>query len=646
MKIKDYFIWGLLISALATALSCKKAIVSADLKFEQLLTNDLEELPSASIGSTGWVKVIQGIDTITYVTVRAADGNVWLQQNLGSKQVATSVNDTSAYGGLYQWGRWTDGHEVRNSAPLVNAMPFTNPSQLPITNSGSYYYNASPNTWWNLGTVASKWLAANPTQVSTDNGCDPCRALGNGWRLPYNTEWIRIIDREEIINIQTAFASNLKLPGAGHRNGVNGVLFRVGTRGYYWSSKASANNGQGIATHFWETSILPSNSDIRGNGFSVRCIKGQLGTPEENVPGIIIAHSPSYQQIYIGSPSIVKLSNGHLIASNDFFGPNDAARPGGKAFTRLYKSTNGGISWEHLTDISGQNSSTLFNHQNSLFVMGIDGSLGNVVIRKSIDAGLTWTQPVSNTTGILLRGKHHTAPTPVVVNNGRIWRAMEDEGGENQQWGKRFRAFMMSAPINANLLDSSSWVSTNKMSYDPTYINGYFYGWLEGNAVISPQGKMLNIIRVHTFDKLRERSAHIQVSDDGLTSTFNAATGFHDFPGGGKKFSIRFDSLSNKYWTLSNHVPSQFRGNIELDKVRNTLALCSSTDLLTWTVNSIIIQDSDIYLHGYQYVDWQFDGQDIVAVSRTSHDDGEGGPNNYHDANYLTFHRIVGFRSL
>lgn len=57
MKIKDYFTWGLLISALATALSCKKAIVSADLKYEQFLTNDLEEFPSTSIGSTGWVKV-------------------------------------------------------------------------------------------------------------------------------------------------------------------------------------------------------------------------------------------------------------------------------------------------------------------------------------------------------------------------------------------------------------------------------------------------------------------------------------------------------------------------------------------------------------------------------------------------------------
>lgn len=63
-----------------------------------------------------------------------------------------------------------------------------------------------------------------------------------------------------------------------------------------------------------------------------------------------------------------------------------------------------------------------------------------------------------------------------------------------------------------------------------------------------------------------------------------------------------------------------------------------------WSVDSTIIHHPDIDLHGYQYVDWQFDGNDIIAVSRTSHDDGVGGAANHHDANYLTFHRIPNFR--
>ena len=41
--------------------------------------------------------------------MRAADGNAWLQQNLGADEVATAMNAANAFGDLYQWGRWTDG---------------------------------------------------------------------------------------------------------------------------------------------------------------------------------------------------------------------------------------------------------------------------------------------------------------------------------------------------------------------------------------------------------------------------------------------------------------------------------------------------------------------------------------------------------
>jgi hypothetical protein len=35
----------------------------------------------------------------------------------------------------------------------------------------------------------------------------------------------------------------------------------------------------------------------------------------------------------------------------------------------------------------------------------------------------------------------------------------------------------------------------------------------------------------------------------------------------------------------------------------------------------------------------------LVAVSRTACDDVEGGARNYHDANFLTLHRVKDFRS-
>ena len=84
---------------------------------------------------------------------------------------------------------------------------------------------------------------------------------------------------------------------------------------------------------------------------------------------------------------------------------------------------------------------------------------------------------------------------------------------------------------------------------------------------------------------------------------------------------------------------------------RNVLALVSSSDVLTWEIESVVLDYShrDVYSGdrhdleiGFQYVDWAFDGDDIVAVSRTA----LNGANNYHDANYLTFHRLHDFRSL
>jgi hypothetical protein len=80
--------------------------------------------------------------------------------------------------------------------------------------------------------------------------------------------------------------------------------------------------------------------------------------------------------------------------------------------------------------------------------------------------------------------------------------------------------------------------------------------------------------------------------------------------------------------------------------VRNTLILKSSPDLKHWTTRKELLHHPDVLKHGFQYVDWQFDGKDIVFLCRTAFDDGVGGADNYHNANYLTFHRVKNFRKL
>ena len=96
---------------------------------------------------------------------------------------------------------------------------------------------------------------------------------------------------------------------------------------------------------------------------------------------------------------------------------------------------------------------------------------------------------------------------------------------------------------------------------------------------------------------------------------------------------------------LNNIGSSQFNDK-KPASVRNTLAISSSADLYVWQIHQILLSHPDVNRHAFQYVDWQFEGNDIIFVSRTAFDDETGGARNYHDANYMTFHRIKDFRRL
>jgi len=204
---------------------------------------------------------------------------------------------------------------------------------------------------------------------------------------------------------------------------------------------------------------------------------------------------------------------------------------------------------------------------------------------------------------------------------------------------------MISAAVNSDLLLADNWKATNWLSYDSTYLEGKFGGWLEGNAVVTPEGQMVDFLRVATSEKGRDLAAMVRISQDGTQASFDPATGFMDFAGGSRKFTIRYDKKSNRYWAISNIVTSEFK-NLSAGSVRNTLVMQSSPDLRNWTVHRVLLHHPDVKKHGFQYIDWQFEGKDIIFLSRTAYDDRYDGANNAHDANYLTFHRIRNFRKM
>lgn len=360
------------------------------------------------------------------------------------------------------------------------------------------------------------------------------------------------------------------------------------------------------------------------------------------VPGVVISHSPQASGLYIGSPSLAVLPNGHLVASHDFFGPQ--SREHERARSLVFRSADRGRTWTRVAEIHGAFWSSLFFHRGALYLLGPDRHHGNVLIRRSTDEGVTWTEPTDARSGLLRAdGEYHCAPVPVLEHAGRLWRAMERRVPP-VAWGINYRAGVLSAPVDADLLNADRWTASEFLPSDRAWNNQDMGAWLEGNVVVDPEGQLVNILRVQTRSP-DEKAALVGISSDGLRSTFDPTTGFVDFPGGAKKFAIRFDPISRHYWALATIVHPRHRAD-NPGSIRNTLALTRSANLRQWEVRAILLYHPDVKFHGFQYPDWQFDGEDLIAVVRTAYEDGLGGARNQHDANFLTFHRFPRFREL
>lgn len=387
--------------------------------------------------------------------------------------------------------------------------------------------------------------------------------------------------------------------------------------------------------------------------------KAPVPVPGGPPPGIVIARSPDPERTYIGTPAIAILPDGRYVAAHDFFGRSDLTDT-----TRVYGSEDRGQTWTLLSEIRGQAWFTLFVQRGALYLHGTASRYGDLTIRRSTDGGRTWTEPRDGRTGLLLKGRFHGAPVPVVVHAGRIWRAVEERVND-ESWPLHFSSLVVSVPENADLLDARNWIRSNGIRFDPAWFNGRRPGWLEGNVVVTPTGTLANFLRVHTEPRpddtfaptggaagipRYEVGARCEISADGRTQSFDPAHGFIHLPGSQSKFTIRHDPVTGRYWSLVQKITNPHAGREWSSSPihqRNVLILTSSADLRSWREESVILRwrEGQILTNAdrvaWQYLDWQFDGDDLVAVSRTS-----WGGQNYHNANLMTFHRVKNFRSV
>ena len=178
-------------------------------------------------------------------------GLIWLDQNLGSTQVATSSTDANSYGDLYQWGRVEDGHQLRTSNPTPTLAASSTPGNSDFITSGSDWLGTPDDNLWQ--------------GISGVN--NPCPS---GYRIPTDTE----LDDERVLfssqDAAGALASPLKLPLTGSHGYNTGAINNVGSNGYYWTSTVSSSNARYLVIGSTNANLL---SYYRGSGFAVRCLK-------------------------------------------------------------------------------------------------------------------------------------------------------------------------------------------------------------------------------------------------------------------------------------------------------------------------------------------------------------------------------------
>ncbi|OGV71072.1 MAG: hypothetical protein A2283_21435 [Lentisphaerae bacterium RIFOXYA12_FULL_48_11] len=344
-------------------------------------------------------------------------------------------------------------------------------------------------------------------------------------------------------------------------------------------------------------------------------------------PGTVIARSGDWEKQFLGSPSMEILSDGRYVFTHDDF----------TAHTDVYESKDRGRKWTRIGGFDRQRSGTLFAVKDILYqigyaIPGVEGvSAECVAIRKSIDGGRTWTEPKDAKTGLILSDSiYYTDPVPVLFHNGRVWWQVDVVDKSKKGWAERFSMMVISASLDSDLLDAASWTRSNPV---PWKQHEYFSGWVEGNVVADPDGKMHSIARVEDWKRPGgggKTVARFNLSDDGKTLSFDPETGFINFPGGASKFCVRFDDVTKKYWVLTT---DGFNGG-----ARNRLNLVCSDDLKAWNVRSILYHHPD-KLSGFQYCDWRIVGDDIHFVCRL----GWYGKN-FHDSNYMIFDTIKNFR--
>ncbi|MCL2596307.1 MAG: fibrobacter succinogenes major paralogous domain-containing protein [Paludibacter sp.] len=246
--------------------------------------------------------------------------NLGASENVQSMTPVEQANWTTPddnYGDLYQWGRQTDGHQLRSNTiangGVVNGgggarnIPYDSNSQIPVGDDwyGKFVYFTGGIRDWHGNDATSTKVYRNDALWNIGSESSPKKAGGDpcpdGWRVPTQIELLSIFKNDAdfgnsyppsdattntwtwntsgtpgcLIKPSGSSEATLFLPAAGERVGTTNDFMYVGANGYYWNSYTNSSysyvffeGGNGTPS----VVVNPLYFVSRAYALSVRCV--------------------------------------------------------------------------------------------------------------------------------------------------------------------------------------------------------------------------------------------------------------------------------------------------------------------------------------------------------------------------------------